>query len=465
MQAAREQVRARLTRLAVDRFTEARPAADADDVAAAVRRAKELGATVQRLWPVPSPAVLVRRLLGSRAALARAADGLLTPDEQTRLGRKPSRKQADEAWTRADLSLLDEADFVVNGSPRTYGHVVVDEAQDHSAMELRALGRRTPERSMTILGDLAQATANGAQSAWTDALAALDAPRGRVAELELGYRVPAPVLDYANRLLPVAAPGVRPSRSVRTAGESPTIVTAATESELTAGVADAVTAAREEERSVGIVAPAAAFDAVASARTAAGTAFADGRSATGLDDAVTIVLPEAAKGLEFDVVVVVEPAAIAAVGDHGLRLLYIALTARGSRAHRRPRRPAARRPALSRAATFRRWTSNGGGEIASERTITSPTLTGWAVNAASSRSCSASISAGAASAALAAGWPSQRRCIASVFSMRFAATSTSATTCLQVPRRCSAAYGQSQLHRTLVTRSGAGRWGTVSSTR
>jgi DNA helicase IV len=251
---------------------------------------------------------------------------VLTADEQALLARKASRTQADEAWTRADLSLLDEVDFVVNGPPRAYGHVVVDEAQDHSAMELRALGRRAPERSMTILGDLAQATASGAQSAWADALTALDAPRGRVAALERGYRVPAPVLDFANRLLPVAAPGVRPSRSVRTSGEKPAVVACGDAHEVAGAVVAAVGAAREEARSVGIVAPASAFDAVAAALGSAGIAFADGRSATGLDDAVTIVLPEAAKGLEFDAVVVVEPAAIASAGEHGLRLLYIALT-------------------------------------------------------------------------------------------------------------------------------------------
>jgi DNA helicase IV len=326
LQAARDQLRARLARLALDRFTEVRPSADPEEVAAAVRRTKELGAVVQRLWPVPSPAVLVRRLLGNRAALARAADGVLTADEQALLTRTASRKQADERWTRADLSLLDEVDFVVSGPPRTYGHVVVDEAQDHSAMELRALGRRATERSMTILGDLAQATATGAQAAWSDALAALDAPLGRVAELELGYRVPAPVLDFANRLLPVAAPGVRPSRSVRTAGEPPAIVACVDGDEVASTVAGTVAAARAEDRSVGIVAPTATFDGIVAALEAAGIAFADGRSATGLDDAVTVVLPEAAKGLEFDAVVVVEPAAIAAVGGHGLRLLYIALT-------------------------------------------------------------------------------------------------------------------------------------------
>ena len=180
---------------------------------------------------------------------------------------------------------------------------------------------------MTILGDLAQATANGAQAAWDDALAALDAPRGRVAELELGYRVPAPVLDFANRLLPVAAPGVRPSRSVRTAGD------AAGGRRVRRWRRGRGRGGRRGHRGPG---PRSGRSGSSPRRPrstrspprsdAAGIAFADGRSATGLDDAVTIVLPDAAKGLEFDAVVVVEPAAIAAVGEHGLRLLYIALT-------------------------------------------------------------------------------------------------------------------------------------------
>jgi DNA helicase IV len=256
---------------------------------------------INACWPTQRPISLVDRML-------------------------PGTSGRRRRWTAADQFLVDEANSLLNGPPFTFGHVVVDEAQDHSAMELRALGRRTPERSMTILGDLAQATANGAQAAWSDALDALDAPRGRVAELELGYRVPAPVLDFANRLLPVAAPGVRPSRSVRTAGDAPTVVPCADGDEIADAVITAVTAARDQERSVGIVAPTTTFDAVAAALEAADIAFADGRSATGLDDAVTIVLPDAAKGLEFDAVVVVEPAAIAAVGEHGLRLLYIALT-------------------------------------------------------------------------------------------------------------------------------------------
>jgi DNA helicase IV len=326
LRAGREQLQRRLTQVALNRFTELRPSADETDLVGELRRGKELGAAVHRLWPVPSPGVLVRRLLGNRRFLAVAADGVLDADEQDLLFRRAGGKQSEEQWTRADLGLLDEVEFVVGGPPRTFGHVVVDEAQDHSAMELRLLGRRSPARSMTILGDLAQATATGAQTRWSDALESLDAPHGRVAELELGYRVPAPVLELANRLLPFAAPDVLPSRSVRATGASPTIVACARSTEIAAAVAVVVAAERAEERSVGVVAPEPLLDAIGDGLRAADIAFADGRRVAGLSDAVTVIPPESAKGLEFDAVVVVEPSAIAAVGEHGLRLLYIALT-------------------------------------------------------------------------------------------------------------------------------------------
>jgi DNA helicase IV len=326
LRAGRDQLRGRLELLALDRFTALRPSADEEELRRALRTGKEMTAAVNALWPVPSPPVLVRKLLGNRRFLADAASEVLTDDEQSLLFRRPSGKQTDEQWTRGDLGLLDEAEFIVGGPPRAFGHVVVDEAQDHSAMELRLLARRSPGRSMTILGDLAQATATGAQTRWCDALSSLDAPHGRVTELELGYRVPAPVLDFANRLLPVAAPDVRPSRSVRVAGEEPTVVRCANAADVVAAIVTAVVAERADERSVGVVAPEPLLDAIADALRAAAVTFSDGRAAVGLGDAVTLIPPESAKGLEFDAVIVVEPVAIAALGDHGLRLLYIALT-------------------------------------------------------------------------------------------------------------------------------------------
>jgi DNA helicase IV len=326
LRVGREQLRARLERLALDQFTAMRPEADEEDLARELRTRGEITSVVNRLWPVPSAPVLVRRVLGNRRLLARASEGVLTDEERAQLFRKPSRTVSEERWTRADLGLLDEADWVVGGPSRTFGHVVVDEAQDHSAMELRLLARRTSDRSMTLLGDLAQATATGAQTSWAAVLDALEAPHGRVAELELGYRVPAPVLEFANRLLPVAAPGVLPSRSVRETGEAPRVIACESPDEVSDVTAVAAAAERAEGRSVGIVAPGALLDAIGTALAESEIEYTDGRTAIGLGEAVTLVPPESAKGLEFDAVIVVEPAAIAALGDHGLRLLYIALT-------------------------------------------------------------------------------------------------------------------------------------------
>src|SRR5262249_51380730 len=143
--------------------------------------------------------------------LSDAATGVLDDDEQRLLFRRAGKKIADERWTAADLAVLDEVESLVNGPAPTYGHVVVDEAQDLSAMELRILARRAVGRSMTVLGDLAQATAPGAQRRWEDAVDHLGRDDARLEELALGYRVPAAVLDYANRLLPEVAPHVQPS--------------------------------------------------------------------------------------------------------------------------------------------------------------------------------------------------------------------------------------------------------------
>src|SRR5690606_28613988 len=222
---------------------------------------------VTRTWPTTSAAALVRRVLGNRRAAATAADGLFDRDELALLHRQPARRLDDERWTAADIPLLDEADALVGGVRATYGHVVVDEAQDLSAMALRMVARRSPSGSITVLGDLAQATAPGAQSSWEEVAAALAAPAEStaaalaapaestaaalaapaestaaalaapghaIAELEIGYRVPAPILDLASRLLPLAAPQLAPSRSIRTVGDDPWITRVAPPDDLLA---------------------------------------------------------------------------------------------------------------------------------------------------------------------------------------------------------------------------------------
>jgi DNA helicase IV len=217
--------------------------------------------------------------------------------------------------------------------------VVVDEAQDLSAMELRMVARRSPDRSMTVLGDLAQATGVGGSTSWDDAITELghgrvdgrgrerDTVGGRVAELELGYRVPAVLIEFANRLLPVAAPGVRPSRSVREGGDAPLVVRVSMADGLGAEVAEHARRLAAEWGVVGVLAPPSLLDAVVDALTDAGVEHRDARVAVSIDDGITVVAAELAKGLEFDAIVVVEPIAI--TEDHedaGYRVLYVALT-------------------------------------------------------------------------------------------------------------------------------------------
>ena len=130
----------------------------------------EVRAFLQRTWPVVDPVRLVFRLLTERPFLAEAADGILSDQEQELLGwaRRPrSRKAAP--WSVTDAFLVDEAVDVVGGTP-TFGHVVADEAQDLSAMQLRAIGRRCRFGSATLLGDLAQRTTPWSADRWEDAL-------------------------------------------------------------------------------------------------------------------------------------------------------------------------------------------------------------------------------------------------------------------------------------------------------
>jgi DNA helicase IV len=310
----RAALRTRLVRLARQDLVARRgeELASLEAVDASLRADRGWQRALDRIWPALNAASLVRRLLTNRNALRTASAGLLDGDEQALLLRPPTKRVSDEPWTVDDLALLDEAEALLAGPPPAYGHVVVDEAQDLSGMGFRALARRSPARSMTVLGDLAQATAPAAQSSWGEVVGHLGSPAiARRAELDLGYRVPAAIVDVANGLLAEAAPGVTPCRSVRLDGRPPRFL--AVEATLgTEGLQDRVATAVAELggrfASVAVIAP-------------PGLAPAAQRL-----PGVTVLAPPDAKGLEFDAVVVVEPAAIAGGTAQGLRLLYVALT-------------------------------------------------------------------------------------------------------------------------------------------
>ncbi|MEU0555422.1 UvrD-helicase domain-containing protein [Dactylosporangium sp. NPDC006015] len=280
---------------------------------------------LERLWPLQSAAAFLRALLGSRARLAGAAGDEFTADEVALLHRRGADKLSEQIWSNADLPLLDELEDLLNGVQRRYRHIVVDEAQDLSPMQLRAVARRCPTGSLTVVGDLAQSTGAWARDHWEEVTEHLPAVLPQVVVgLRYGYRVPRQVYELAAELLPVAAPDIEPTRAVREGPADPGIHVV--EPAERAGRAALV--AKDHAlggRFVGIVCPAACRSELEFALHANDLQW--GRADQGeLDHPINLVSPQEAKGLEFDAVIVVEPEEIVAEDDRGHRLLFVALT-------------------------------------------------------------------------------------------------------------------------------------------
>jgi UvrD-like helicase C-terminal domain len=223
-----------------------------------------------------------------------------------------------------DIPLLDAADALLNGRPPSYEHIVVDEAQDLSPLQLDSIRRRSRSGSMTVLGDLAQATSPWAHESWDEVVEQLrhNGVSNETVELELGYRLPAEVHEVAMRLLPEVAPTLQSPRAVRRTGHD-VMVTTTGASELAA-----VTVATIRDLLgtglIGVVCPAAVRAELAHSLDVDGLAWSpELRAAT---SPVVVLGADEVKGLEFDCVVVVEPAQIVAEAEHGLRSLFVALT-------------------------------------------------------------------------------------------------------------------------------------------
>jgi hypothetical protein len=293
-----------------------------DRVQDTVARSAPVRAAVERLWPAVDPVRLVLTLLSDAAALATAADGVLTDDEQAMLvWGTPPRGPGSARWSLADAVLVDEAADLIDRQP-SRGHVMLDEAQDLSPMQLRAVGRRCSTGAATVLGDIAQGTTPWATTDWVTTLAHLGKPEARVEVLERGYRVPAKVIEFASRLLPRIAPGVAAPLSVR---ENPGLLAVLETPEPDRALGDAVRAALAEDGSVGLIAADARVPAVSGALTGLGLDHLVLGSG-GPTRRLTVVPASLAKGLEYDHVVVVEPAEIVEAEPRGLRRLYVVLT-------------------------------------------------------------------------------------------------------------------------------------------
>jgi DNA helicase IV len=305
-----------------------------------VRALPEIRTALERMWPVLTPAQLLHDLFGSKALLKLAATGVLTAEETMSLYRPRSGDVAMVRWTDHDVALLDEARNFLGPRParkghgeeaeeiRTYGHIVIDEVQDLTPMQLRMASRRSLNGSMTVVGDIAQATGALAPDDWADVLAHLPDNRpSRVIGLSVGYRIPDQIMALANRVMMAATPTLRAPVSVRAGDEHPEIVPVADGSSLFDAVALATQSMAQviDSGSIAVVAPDAMVDDV-SAALAAHRVDHVRATRSGLSAQITVVPVSVVKGLELDGVVVVEPAAIVDSELQGLRALYVALT-------------------------------------------------------------------------------------------------------------------------------------------
>jgi DNA helicase IV len=355
-----------------------RPRANRDDqeVRRQLRRHPAVVAALERMWPVLSPEELLHDLFGSRALLRLAGAGTVAEKDIDRLYR-PRQNDVDQvAWTRSDLALLDEAASLLEpedsaraqeagharagpqteGAPPTYlasfGHLVVDEAQDLTPMEVRVLGRRCPTGSATFVGDLAQATGRRhGLAGWQELVAEFSAARDRhpwvsgsrsrppeaafaKRRLSVSYRTPQEVMQVAGRLLVEIPEAGEPPEVVRSSGEASVLIRAS-RPELAAAVCRLVLG-WESQMSAGTIAVITHARLIGELAEALADTGADiGTGETELDQhRINVLTVETAKGLEYDAVAVVAPEAI--LGDPagetaGRRALYVALTRATSR--------------------------------------------------------------------------------------------------------------------------------------
>ncbi|MGW0862449.1 HelD family protein [Streptomyces sp. NPDC002611] len=322
--AAREALPQRIAHAVLVQMERSGEAPD-DRVQDAVARNSAVKAAVKTVWPAVDPAKLVLRLLSDADFLAEHAEGILDEEERKAiLWAKPARSVKSAKWSTADAVLIDEATDLIQRT-HSLGHVVLDEAQDLSPMQYRAVGRRCTTGSATVLGDLAQGTTPWATRGWREALTHLGKQDAVVEELTAGFRVPTDVITYASRLLPHIAPGLTPVESIR---ENPGHFEVR-EAPATTDVVEACRELLRNEGSTGLIAADARIPALAEALAEAGIPYLGPGEETTQETRLTLVPATLAKGLEYDYVVLDEPQAVVdGEPDErtGLRRLYVALT-------------------------------------------------------------------------------------------------------------------------------------------
>ena len=284
------------------------------------------------MWPVLTPSQLLNDTFGSRA-LIKVSDPELTEQEVDSLYRSREFLSKEITWSASDAALLDEALAILGPRPgkreedavRTFGHIVVDEIQDLSPMDLRMLSRRSLNGSMTVVGDIAQATGAWAHQNWKSILQHLpDRKEVNMRELTIGYRIPAPLMELAAKVLSEAAPELKPPTSVRSDGEAPIFIEVDDSFAPLSGVITEELK-KTDSGNLAVVAANSQVEEIEELLNRAEIVF--GRpNRRGLDEQVAVVPVGLVKGLEVDVVIVVEPKRIIEEQIQGMRALYVALT-------------------------------------------------------------------------------------------------------------------------------------------
>lgn len=284
------------------------------------------------MWPVLTPSQLLNDTFGSRA-LIKVSDPELTEQEVDSLYRSREFLSKEITWSASDAALLDEALAILGPRPgkreedavRTFGHIVVDEIQDLSPMDLRMLSRRSLNGSMTVVGDIAQATGAWAHQNWKSILQHLpDRKEVNMRELTIGYRIPAPLMELAAKVLSEAAPELKPPTSVRSDGEAPIFIEVDDSFAPLSGVITEELK-KTDSGNLAVVAANSQVEEIEELLNRAEIVF--GRpNRRGLDEQIAVVPVGLVKGLEVDVVIVVEPKRIIEEQIQGMRALYVALT-------------------------------------------------------------------------------------------------------------------------------------------
>ena len=285
------------------------------------------------MWPVMSPAELLHDLYGSQALLRAVGEDLVGPGIEGL--HRPRTHHSEVVWTAADVPLLDEAQQLLGPRSgkvkdrelRTYGHIVIDEAQDLSPMQLHTIARRSLSGSMTIVGDIAQATSAWAHPSWESVIEHLPSERGvNEYELTVGYRLPGPLIELASKVLKLAMPGLAPPVAVRPEGDPPRFVET-TPDDFGSTLERTI---NEERQAIGagniaiICTSGAAADVsefLSDHDIDHGVAYAGA-----LEKPLSVIEVSMVKGLEIDSAIVIEPDSIVEDEPEGLRSLYVALT-------------------------------------------------------------------------------------------------------------------------------------------